>query len=357
MRNFKLFAYILLTCILGSACKPGVGDEPTETVNLNIRVALSEMSSQAMGRAIDPPTDAELQEWQNPTPAEKMHTLRIVILHADGTVEYNRFLDFGSNAYLEYGFEQFKVTMNETKKLYLFVNENAQHVDALGVKNNVVDFDFDQYGPGTKFPVDKMATLQINLQEDDTSLPAPLPMSEDYEVEVGTQDLIGTYYVTRAATKFTYILYNNTNVDYQWEGLTLDKMARIEYYLPKNVTYDGNGVITQYEVPTIETNNYYQYIRTFSKELSANGGRCVLEPFYLLEGKWKDEASEGKNYKTSITLSGQELSRYLPELPELPRNTHVVVRIQINSVLEGDVDLTVDVRPYGEVFLEPEFGI
>ena len=146
MRNFKLFAYILLTCILGSACQPGVSDEPTETVNLNIRVALSEMSSQAMSRAWgDDLTDADLQEWQNPTAAEKMHTLRIVILHPDNTVEYNRFLDFGSNAYLEYGFEQFKVTMNERKKLYLFVNENAQHVSAEGLKTNVVNFLFNQY--------------------------------------------------------------------------------------------------------------------------------------------------------------------------------------------------------------------
>lgn len=354
MRNFKLFAYLLLTCMGISACQPGVSDEPAETVNLNIRVALSEMSSQALSRAWgDKPTDAELQGWQNPTPAEKMHTLRIVILHPDNTVEHNRFLDFGNNSCLEYGFEWFKVTMNEKKKLYLFVNEKTQHTDVNGVNTPVVDFKFDQYDAGEPFPVDEIAKKEILLPGNDASLPTPLPMSEDYEVEVGTQDLSGTYYVTRAATKFTYILYNNTNVDYQWEGLTLDKMAQKEYYLPQNVTYQ-NGVITEYDVPTIETNNYYQYSQTFSNELPAQG-ECPLEPFYLLEGKWEDAGTE--KYQTSITLSGQEMRAELPDLDQLPRNTHVVVRIRINSLLEGDIDLTVDVRPYGEVYLEPIFGL
>lgn len=356
MNNLKLFAYLLLTGIGWCACQPGVSDEPAETVNLNIRVALSEMSSQAMGRAWGDPTDSELQGWQNPTPAEKMHTLRIVILHPDNTVEHNRFLDFGNNTYLEYGFEWFKVTMNEIKKLYLFVNEETQHTSSEGVKTPVVDFNFDQYTPGTKFPVDNMDELPIQLPEGSASLPTPFPMSEKYSVEVGTDDVSGTYYVTRAATKFTYILYNETGVDYQWEGLTLDKMARKEYYLPKNVTYNESGEITKYDVPTIETNDYYQYTKTFSQTVAA-GEECPLEPFYLLEGKWTDAESDGKNYKTSITLNGQTLESYLPNLSELPRNTHVVVRILIKSELEGDIELTVDVRPYSEVYLYPEFGI
>ena len=45
---------------------------------------------------------------------------------------------------------------------------------------------------------------------------------------------------------------------------------------------------------------------------------------------------------------------YLPNLPHLPRNTHVVVNVTIN---EQDIDCVVDVRPYTEIELEPDFGL
>ncbi len=46
---------------------------------------------------------------------------------------------------------------------------------------------------------------------------------------------------------------------------------------------------------------------------------------------------------------------YLPNLPVLPRNTHVVLRATIND--PADIRWKVDVVPYGEVILEPGFGI
>ena len=49
------------------------------------------------------------------------------------------------------------------------------------------------------------------------------------------------------------------------------------------------------------------------------------------------------------------LESFFPNLSALPRNTHVVVRITINDA--NDISWQVDLRPYGEVVLEPEFGI
>ena len=87
---------------------------------------------------------------------------------------------------------------------------------------------------------------------------------------------------------------------------------------------------------------------------------------------------DGNNYKTSyktaITLDTKDnsgevlgdragntsfgeftLESFFPNLSALPRNTHVVVRITINDA--NDISWQVDLRPYGEVVLEPEFGI
>ena len=109
-----------------------------------------------------------------------------------------------------------------------------------------------------------------------------------------------------------------------------------------------------------------------------------LPSFYLSEGKYENandtysDNTNGNNYKTSyktaITLDTKDnsgevlgdrvgntsfgeftLESFFPNLSALPRNTHVVVRITINDA--NDISWQVDLRPYGEVVLEPEFGI
>ena len=46
---------------------------------------------------------------------------------------------------------------------------------------------------------------------------------------------------------------------------------------------------------------------------------------------------------------------YFPDLPELPRNTHVVVHATIQRDLE--IKWEVHVHPYISVPLEPDFGL
>lgn len=131
-------------------------------------------------------------------------------------------------------------------------------------------------------------------------------------------------------------------------------MARREYYLPKDTKYNENKEITEYAVPTIGSNEYYTFERKENIKLPV-GQEITLDPIYLLEGKYTDPGGDPRNYRMSISLDkGVVLSDYFPDLSYLPRNTHVVVKIIIN---DNQVDWQVDLEPYGEVVLKPDFGL
>ena len=299
---------------------------------------------------------------------EKMQTLRIVIVREDGTVEHNRFMDFyGSlkKSYISVSDISFEVYGPETKKVYLFVNENTQKTDIDGTsKVRLVDYDFDSLVPGSVFPADEIAGVIITLNNRsdeviDQEVPSEaLPMSECHVVEVPSADHHVELSVTRAATKFTYIFENNSNVDLSLEKLTVSKASRMEYYLPRTSQEQG------YEVPNINNNDYYVFEKTFGNLTVPAGTVTRLErSFYLLEGKYSD--SEGDrdasgnplNYSMSVTLNGTSYNSYFPDVKQLPRNTHVVVVVSFGYYgTEAKVDWTVDVYPFGEVWLEPGFG-
>lgn len=368
MQPVKQLILTLFTLCILTGCIPGGSSstepDPANLVSLKVNVGMAEMGKDALTKALPSVTEGEMDAWAEPTDAEKMHTLRIVILHQDGKVEHNKFISFYGRAYDWYGWEEFKVTPNETKKVYLFVNEEAKKItDGQELQESLVNFSttvngsfkdyLDSYTVGTTFPTDKMADLTISLNENSHELSTPLPMSEVYSIAVGEEDVTETFYVTRAAVKFTYILYNNTTSPYDWTGLTISKVASLEYYLPRNLTYNDDGEITSFDVPTPNDTKLYNYekAKTFSETVPA-GKNVILPSFYLLEGTYANE------YTTSITLSGITLTGTLENLPyKLPRNTHVVVRIAINNLLEGDVAWEVDLFPYTGVVLDPEFGL
>ena len=82
---------VLLPLLFASAgCSDTVGDVVPESVmvNLQINVAASDIAS--------PRTRAGYEEAQSDD--ERMRTLRIVVVRADGTIEHNRFLRLTSAA-------------------------------------------------------------------------------------------------------------------------------------------------------------------------------------------------------------------------------------------------------------------
>lgn len=309
---------------------------------------------------------------------EKIQTLRIVIVRPDGTIEHIRYMDFQGSiqrAYMEVADVAFKVVGPETKKVYLFVNENSVKTDATGAGVvKTVNYDFSSLAVGSKFPADAIADLRISLNDSYETLPcaqspvtSALPMSECHTVQMPARDHHVDLYVTRAAVKFTYIFDNQTSVHYDLSELTITKSSKIEYYMPR-ITYTGTPfgdsfLVSDYIVPNTGINNDYYEFKRFSAEsavsLPANTVR-TLDSFYLLEGKYEDpdkvEDDNGKrlNYSMSATLNGIRYDSYFPDVSWLPRNTHVVTVITIK---DHTVNWTVDVYPYGEYWLNPGFGI
>ncbi len=310
-------------------------------------------------------------------PGEMMQTLRIVIVRPDGIVEHNRYFDFHQTPTIEFGAAEFEVSPDTEKTVYLFANENALKTNG----SKIINFDFDQITVGSQFPADDVANLQISLTENTERLSGELlPMCEKHQLTdiVYTQNNLELEYtadlfVVRAATKFTFNLRNETSKEVTISNLNIDKLARIEYYMPNGTTYSapdpdtGGREITGYNVPTVANNDYYTFLSNLANDANGNGKvidagdesddfKPLGEDIYLLEGKYTDAASNGKNYKLSLTVNGNTYSEYFPELEQLPRNTHVVVNISIKGK-DAEVSCTVQVMPYGAYELEPEFGI
>lgn len=368
MRGF--FRHILLA--LFTAALFGCAEEiytpcPAEIDSANLCLSVS-VSDGAPYLGLKSSTKAEYANAF--TDGEKMQTLRIVIVDKDGIVEHNEYFDFHQTPTIEFGTARFKVAPDNRKTVYLFANENALKSNG----SKIIGYDFENgITVGRQFPSDEVAELKINLTENTEQLsPELLPMCEKHELTniVYTQkeleyEYSANLFVVRAATKFTFNVRNETLKAVTVNNLNIDKLARIEYYMPKGTTYSepdaatGGREILSYEVPTVANNDYY----TFNTNLVNNTSIEVSEdfeplgnPIYLLEGKYTDAASDGKNYKLSLTVNGTEYTEYFPDLAQLPRNTHVVVNISIKGK-DAEVSCTVQVMPYGAYELDPEFGI
>lgn len=365
MRNSIHIAILCLVSLFAAGCDKSVTDAPAVEkdvwVDLNIGIALSdsavpERSSRADVRHEGPADEAEM-----------MQTLRIVVVDKDGNVEANRFLYAGS--VVEYGEEHFKVRANETKQVYVFVNEKNESVNVYDTAGDRVA-DFHAYLGGIEvgepFPRTDIEGLEVRLNggvgsELDAAgggyekAAGGLPMSTCETVEVGDTDLSHKIYLHRAAVKFTFNITNQSGRERALTGLHIDKMSRREYYLPRVTQYDTDKDIVDFNVPNVGNNDYYGFAKSFDDGGLAlpDGETVTTSPVYLLEGKY--EPGDLMNYSMSISVNGADTGyEYLTNLDRLPRNTHVVVNIGFGV---SDVTWTVDLRPYGEVKLDPDFGL
>lgn len=305
--------------------------------------------------------------------AEKMHTLRIIIVRPDGRVERDKYIVLNNPATLETcRFET--IVSGESKKIYLIVNEGTEKIED-GIVKKVVPYDFSKITAGTVFPLNEMYALTFRVNSDTEQVAGPLPMSDVHWVDIapvvpdGTErEIECNLTVRRAAVKFSYYVTNESEKEFKAVGLEMEKMARYSYFLPRE--FDG-----EYIVPSVNNNEYYTFKHTFPKavvlpaksttevDLLKGAGES---PIYLLEGKYVDK-TEGKdakwNYKMALLLQRDEFGEkpwsttfeYFPDLPDLPRNTHVVVHATIQHDLE--IKWEVHVHPYISVPLEPDFGL
>ena len=327
---------------------------------------------------------------------EKMHNVRVIVLHENGTVEHNRYYALEGSQVQK--FILLKVTPNEKKKIYLFANEES--VSAMegvaGVNSTLTAF-FNNYTEG--MPGFEAAVSNLYFAPD-YSGGKPIPMSSMYEInfpEKGNFD--GTFYVIRVATKFMVNFMNWRGEEVIVENFTIanhaDKnflMAHVNDSEQNEELFNGKTWIDwlkEVSDASSEDDDYatteaagwlkdYELPEQADKEKTYTHGRVTvglptvdidnpnnskpgvaknIPVFYLPESKSpKAGATDGEQeYTLTIKINGRDepFVCKLPNLKALFRNTHVVVDITMYNSNE----IIVDVIPYNEVKLEPEFGL
>lgn len=330
---------------------------------------------------------------------EKMNSVRVVVLHAaDGTVEHNRHFSLeGAQAQKTI---LLKVTPNEKKKIFLFANEESvSTVEGVTVEgeNQTLTAFFNSYTEG----MPGFEAVVNNLYfAPDYSGGKPIPMSSMYEIdfpEKGNFD--GTFYVVRVATKFMVNFMNwrgeevivdnftiashadknflmaHVNDSEQNEQLFnrktwIDWLKEVSDASSENDDYavtEAAGWLKDYELPAQADKaiTYTHGTVTVGKptvdidnpDNSKPGVAKNIPVFYLPESKSpKAGATDGEQeYTLTIKITGRDepFVCKLPNLKALFRNTHVVVDITMYNSNE----IIVDVIPYSEIILEPEFGL
>lgn len=374
--KFIRWTYILamLLAMLTAACN-GKGDEPPvsplpgEPVMLTLDVRSIESS---MGTR----TDSYYEEndttgFELPATAyEKMHSVRVIIVRPDGTVEANRYTPVSDAGIFEFPDEMtMKVASGETKKIYVVANEDA------------VPYRFSDIMINDIFPEEEVIDIQLSREKNrplfDNSGTGRtyIPMSEIFDVEVKTpvneEDFHQSVslFVTRAAVKFSFELQgvpdlpvNNLYI----KDISINGIADKEYLFPHNTIYkpgkyqpSSNSLnrrfITSYSIPADADTIGYTFNLPDGLLSATTEKKSYIPYIYLPE-------SPEQSYTVKINTGGgtpQFPGFYnevrLPNLPSLPRNTHVRVIMTLTG--PHTIDMEVKVMPYLSVPLDPSFGI
>lgn len=313
---------------------------------------------------------------------EYMYTLRIVILHENGTVEHNMYIDFGEIPQTEC-YRIFKVTRNETKKIYLIANEENASTD--------LHEQLETLTTGN--------TTFASIVDNFVFIPDyknPIPMSSVYDFPVKAENLVEReFYLVRAATKFAFRFTNKRKSKVSIDAIHISDIAGATYLIPHKreplfMSFDDESLYwinwlkkvadeSQQSPDDVELADRRGWIQAYDipsetshQEVTVNGplevpsmtgdqpGKAVFPVFYLPESKKLKAGSatygeQEYTLKLDMSENGKELSftKTFPNLKALFRNTHVLVDI---TFTEKD-EVKVQVVPYAEVILEPEFGL
>lgn len=402
---------MLLPLLWGCGMRSGVAffdhpDEPeaggaTQYVTLDLRIGVDDGGSGAATRAFPDSEDNTFEE--EATPYERVNTLRVVIVDADGSIEHNRMVNV-KGEYAESGVInsyyiindnlRFKVKAGEVKKIYLFANEKAVNM----YKDESEQFDFvGSLAPGLQFPTAEVAGLLIVRPEGkpfiDNNPTSPtrtyIPMSECFDITVppasgdAEDSYTETLFLTRSLIKFSFSMTlidgDDNDVKYMHDlsgmkirGVRISNLANTCYYLPKETTYNpakgessdynlGGRYITAFDTPGITGTPGYPGSECdflFSQPLELTLKGLETDSYvYLPETKTIDSYnlsllfSDPDNYalyeaKPLLQVDGSHTT-------EIPRNTHVKINIYLSA---HNMSATVTLFPYTAVDLKPTFG-
>ena len=377
LRHILWMTILVSWALLSASCRGGevsYTDEvqpDDDTAILVLRTGLLDQT-----RASDRVNDAV------DNPVEYMYTLRIVILHENGTVEHNMYIDFGEIPQTEC-YRIFKVTRNETKKIYLIANEENASTD--------LHEQLETLTTGN--------TTFASIVDNFVFIPDyknPIPMSSVYDVPVKAENLVEReFYLVRAATKFAFRFTNKRKSKVSIDAIHISDIAGATYLIPHKreplfMSFDDESLYwinwlkkvadeSQQSPDDVELADKRGWIQAYDipsetshQEVTVNGplevpsmtgdqpGKAVFPVFYLPESKKLKAGSatygeQEYTLKLDMSENGKELSftKTFPNLEALFRNTHVLVDI---TFTEKD-EVKVQVVPYAEVILEPEFGL
>lgn len=377
LRHIVWMTILVSWALLSASCRGGevsYTDEvqpDDDTAILVLRTGLLDQT-----RASDRVNDAV------DNPVEYMYTLRIVILHENGTVEHNMYIDFGEIPQTEC-YRIFKVTRNETKKIYLIANEENASTD--------LHEQLETLTTGN--------TTFASIVDNFVFIPDyknPIPMSSVYDVPVKAENLVEReFYLVRAATKFAFRFTNKRKSKVSIDAIHTSDIAGATYLIPHKreplfMSFDDESLYwinwlkkvadeSQQSPDDVELADKRGWIQAYDipsetshQEVTVNGplevpsmtgdqpGKAVFPVFYLPESKKLKAGSatygeQEYTLKLDMSENGKELSftKTFPNLEALFRNTHVLVDI---TFTEKD-EVKVQVVPYAEVILEPEFGL
>lgn len=325
---------------------------------------------------------------------EKMHSVRVVVLDKNMTIEHNKY--YGLEDAQDRKFITLKVKPNEKKMIYLFANEKSvssvEGVTILGGGTELAAF-FNSYKVG-----DSDFNVEVDKLYFTPDYTKPIPMSSMYEIDFkeGREDY--QFYLVRVATKFTVNFFNWRGEEVTVENFSIEShadknflMAHVNSYPDtqnpetnqkyptwidwlkavsdaSNVDSDAAtnrfGWLTDYELPEQSTATIYTHGKvTVGKPTvdidnpynSKPGVASVVPVFYLPESKNLKAGATEQKYTLRINIAGraEPFVCKLDKLKALFRNTHLVV----NITMYNSNEIVVDVIPYSEVNLEPEFGL
>lgn len=374
---------------------------PSETmVTLSLNISTTDVSRRSRADVTTPPDNSEGAA----TDYEKLNHLRIIIVDGTGNVEHNRFYDY-RNYYYDNVTHELQVSPDDTKTIYLIANEKALRGDISlggdGATNaqTIVDYDFNQVAVGEQLPAG-FSDYQLNLPVT-SEMVNNIPMSAVYTMKIGNESKQSlSFLLNRCAVKYSFNFSNQSSAPVRITELKIDKTATTEWFFPRVKKADGDVVImhqleynsTDDNAIPVETatgteatwlkdsngkdafytaylyNNYTvpdivaheQYTRSANLTIASKGKVTAgftsdWKPFYLLESAYIPVDKTEQTYTVTFTVNGVELSKELPNLPLLPRNTHVVVNVTFrdNNILNCEVEM----EPYRAVTLNPGFGI
>ena len=377
LRHIVWMTILVSWALLSASCRGGevsYTDEvqpDDDTAILVLRTGLLDQT-----RASDRVNDAV------DNPVEYMYTLRIVILHENGTVEHNMYIDFGEIPQTEC-YRIFKATRNETKKIYLIANEENASTD--------LHEQLETLTTGN--------TTFASIVDNFVFIPDyknPIPMSSVYDVPVKAENLVEReFYLVRAATMFAFRFTNKRKSKVSIDAIHISDIAGATYLIPHKreplfMSFDDESLYwinwlkkvadeSQQSPDDVELADRRGWIQAYDipsetshQEVTVNGplevpsmtgdqpGKAVFPVFYLPESKKLKAGSatygeQEYTLKLDMSENGKELSftKTFPNLKALFRNTHVLVDI---TFTEKD-EVKVQVVPYAEVILEPEFGL